>query len=959
MAVIVGFSDSICKYLANHATFSPDILFSMHAHPGASVYDLTLDISRHPFVEPDVVFVHVGTNDLPMHRPLSRTVDDFSSLISVAKSRFPSASIIISSILPRFDSEFLNERRFELNSLLFHLCTRQGVFFLDNGNQARRVMFACDALHLSRAGNVSFANYLSFHLSRAVQLHRQRCQPPHGFVLRDEVWPELEDGGRGGKDGEEAAAVDPEKGRMETGAVDQEKKRMETGAVDQEKKRMETGAVDQEKKRMETGAVDQEKKRMETGAVDQEKKRMETGAVDQEKKRMETGAVDQEKKRMETGAVDQEKKRMETGAVDQEKRMETGAVDQEKRAGQGLGQWARVVREGGKQVVSRSRAPRKVEGGSVGRGGPRPREIPVSSPRRVPGKVEGGSVGKRGPRPRETPVSSPRRVPGKVEGGSVGRGGPRPRETPVSSPRRVPGKVEGGSVGKGSPRPRETPVSSPKRVPGKVEGGSTGKVVGHSTGKWMGALMSKREWKKTRGKRLSQFSVAQGRGEVVGGVSSRGDDQVHYVVCPTGWSSCKLRKGRESTGGVSRGQTRRRKVSGKTKKEKYSVANKLEVRMLYSGPLNPSGWVEQIKLKEVGGGEGDSVACEASDEVGGGEGDSVACEVSDEVGGGEGDSVACEVSDEVGGGEGDSVACEASDEVGGGEGDSVACEVSDAVHVGGVSDSQVSTDHRSNVQGRNSITALASVIYPFYFNFQGETYTLGTTDQSIQVCSLQNMIREFCELDISFKSLCLGGTLLSDENDVVEIYDKTVSVMHFGRGGGRPKKSVHPERPCFSVCAYCKKSSIFGDYRHPQGWNEELRKWVDENTNLSSTDSHYIHEEVIKVDRDVVFMTGYDAFCQDLKKNACAFLNGNGGTMFVGVLDNGTVKGVGLTSSQEDDLSRSAHDTIADFLPDVPPSWINVRFVPIMNLELKVVEVHVKAGPIQELYETGDHKVDY
>eukprot|EP00058_Branchiostoma_floridae_P001853 XP_002587341.1 hypothetical protein BRAFLDRAFT_100539 [Branchiostoma floridae] len=121
--------------------------------------------------------------------------------------------------------------------------------------------------------------------------------------------------------------------------------------------------------------------------------------------------------------------------------------------------------------------------------------------------------------------------------------------------------------------------------------------------------------------------------------------------------------------------------------------------------------------------------------------------------------------------------------------------------------------------------------------------------------------------------------------------------------------------------------------------------------------AHYIHEEVIKVDRDVVFMTGYDAFCQDLKKNACAFLNGNGGTMFVGVLDNGTVKGVGLTSSQEDDLSRSAHDTIADFLPDVPPSWINVRFVPIMNLELKVVEVHVKAGPIQELYETGDHKV--
>ncbi|XP_066268290.1 uncharacterized protein [Branchiostoma lanceolatum] len=232
-----------------------------------------------------------------MHRPLSRTVEDFSSLISVAKSRFPSASIIISSILPRFDSEFLNERRFQLNSLLVHLCSRQGVLFFDNGNQAHRAMFAIDGLHLSWKGNVTFADYLSSRLSYAVQLHRQRCQTPHRFALREEVWPELEDGGRSVKDGEETAAVDQEKKRMEA-AVDQEEKRMETAAVDQEKKRMET-------------------------------------AVDQEEKRMETAAVDQEKKRMETAAVDQEKKRMEG-------------------MGQRLGQWARVVRDGRKQQLKAS-----------------------------------------------------------------------------------------------------------------------------------------------------------------------------------------------------------------------------------------------------------------------------------------------------------------------------------------------------------------------------------------------------------------------------------------------------------------------------------------------------------------------------------------------------------------------------------------------------------------------------
>ncbi|CAH1244397.1 Hypp7296 [Branchiostoma lanceolatum] len=327
---------------------------------------------------PDLVFVHVGTNNLPMHRPLSRTVEDFSSLISVA-------------------------------------------------------------------------NY-------AVQLHRQRCQAPHRFALREEVWPELEDGGRSVKDGEETAAVDQEKKRMEA-------------------------------------AVDQEKKRMETAAVDQEKKRMETAAVDQEKKRMETAAVDQEKKRMETAAVDQEKKRMEG-------------------MGQRLGQWARVVRDGRKQQVgvgtcikggprpreapipNPSKAPGKVVGGTVStsKGGPRPREAPIPNPRKAPGKVVGGSVGtrsKRGSRPREAPIPNPSKAPGKVVGGSVGtrsKRGSRPREAPIPNPSKAPGKVEGGSVGtrsKRGPRPREAPIPNPRKAPGKVEGGSARKIAGSSSTGWI------------------------------------------------------------------------------------------------------------------------------------------------------------------------------------------------------------------------------------------------------------------------------------------------------------------------------------------------------------------------------------------------------------------------------------------------------------------------------------------
>ncbi|CAH1277484.1 Hypp9653 [Branchiostoma lanceolatum] len=311
----------------------------------------------------------------------------------------------------------------------------------------------------------------------------------------------------------------------------------------------------------------------------------------------------------------------------------------------GQGEWSRVVRgaprgtpgkvEGvnagkgpfrAREVpvpTSKSRqAPGKVEGGSAGKGPSPARSMPVPKPRRVPGKVEGVSAGKGPSRAREVPVPKPRQTPGKVEGGSAGKGLSPARGMPVPKPRRVPGKVEGVSAGKGPSRAREVPVPKPRQTPGKVEGGSAGKgpspargvpvpkprrvpgkVEGVSAGKGpfrtRGVRMSKREWKRTSGRRMCQFKVAQDKGEVVEGIDCH-KENVHYVICPTGWSSCKLRKGRESTavsGGFSRGQTRCKKVNGKTgkRRDKYPVATKLEVRMLYSGPIHPSGWVEQVK----------------------------------------------------------------------------------------------------------------------------------------------------------------------------------------------------------------------------------------------------------------------------------------------------------------------------------------------------------------------------
>ncbi|XP_035679988.1 collagen alpha-2(I) chain-like [Branchiostoma floridae] len=443
MAIILAFTDSICKYVSNHATFSSDILFSLNAHPGASVYDLTSDISRHPFVEPDLVFLHAGTNCLPMHRPLSRTLDDFSYLISVTKSRFPSASVVISSILPRFDSEVYDRRRSELNSHLLRLCSSQGVFLLDNGSRARRAMFSVDGLHLSRAGNISYAKYLSFSLSHYLQLHRRSCQ--HRFTLRGEEWPGLGTDGRSGKKDKEHPGEEPKSGEYQ-GQVEWARVVRQGGPV----ARPAPGKVEGKGPSQPRGVP---VARAAPGKVEGGN----AGKGPSQPRGVPVARAAPGK--VEGGNAGKGPSRPREVAV--------ASAAPGKVVGGSVGKGPSRPRG----VAVARPAPGKVEGGNAGKGPSQPRGVPVA--RAAPGKVVGCSVGKGPSRPRGVPVA--RAAPGKVVGGNAGKGPSRPRGVPVPQPRLPPGKVEGGSAGKGPSRPRGGPVPKPRVASGKVEGGSVGK----------------------------------------------------------------------------------------------------------------------------------------------------------------------------------------------------------------------------------------------------------------------------------------------------------------------------------------------------------------------------------------------------------------------------------------------------------------------------------------------------
>jgi hypothetical protein len=64
----------------------------------------------------------------------------------------------------------------------------------------------------------------------------------------------------------------------------------------------------------------------------------------------------------------------------------------------------------------------------------------------------------------------------------------------------------------------------------------------------------------------------------------------------------------------------------------------------------------------------------------------------------------------------------------------------------------------------------------------------------------------------------------------------------------------------------------------------------------------------------------------------CGFLNtGQGGTVYVGILDGGRVHGVRLTQYQKDHLLLSLQNAMNVFKPPVPRFMYNAEFVPVLD----------------------------
>ncbi|XP_040311803.1 schlafen-like protein 1 [Herpailurus yagouaroundi] len=107
------------------------------------------------------------------------------------------------------------------------------------------------------------------------------------------------------------------------------------------------------------------------------------------------------------------------------------------------------------------------------------------------------------------------------------------------------------------------------------------------------------------------------------------------------------------------------------------------------------------------------------------------------------------------------------------------------------------------------------------------------------------------------------------------------------------------------------------------------------------------------------------AFKHHLRRYACAFLKGEGGSLFVGVEDSGLVRGVPCSHRDEDRVRLLVDSILQGFQPQVFPDAYTLSFIPVVSTiasptPLKVIRLRVRAPRAQaepQLYETDQGEV--
>ncbi len=112
---VLVLGDSLTKYLERDIhDITKDLSTKVICKRGASVKSLQSSVRDTLSYNPDVVFIHVGTNKL--HDQLTTiTCGEFERLTLTVCALYPTSQVIINNILPRYDSSDLHDAAKHLN----------------------------------------------------------------------------------------------------------------------------------------------------------------------------------------------------------------------------------------------------------------------------------------------------------------------------------------------------------------------------------------------------------------------------------------------------------------------------------------------------------------------------------------------------------------------------------------------------------------------------------------------------------------------------------------------------------------------------------------------------------------------------------------------------------------------------------------------------------------------------
>lgn len=94
-----------------------------------------------------------------------------------------------------------------------------------------------------------------------------------------------------------------------------------------------------------------------------------------------------------------------------------------------------------------------------------------------------------------------------------------------------------------------------------------------------------------------------------------------------------------------------------------------------------------------------------------------------------------------------------------------------------------------------------------------------------------------------------------------------------------------------------------------------------------------------------------------IQKYGSAFLNSDGGTLCIGVNDEGRVLGLKLTPWDKQRVAQIITEEFRQFTPPVLDDLYRFEFVPCNRTNFYVIEIHVKCGQTSEIYADKENKM--